>query len=98
MARVLVTGSAGGVGRPVCAGVCARGHAGRAFDRQPTPGEHDSMVADIADPPAVREAMRGIHTVVHLAAEPHDVPFEQLLAPNVAGLYNVMSAARDEQV
>jgi uronate dehydrogenase len=98
MARVLVTGSAGAIGRPVSAELRDRGHQVRAFDRVPSPGEPDTVVADIADPEAVREAMRDVDAVVHLAAEPHDLPFERLIGPNVLGLYNVMNAARDERV
>ena len=56
------------------------------------------MVADVADAAAVREAVRGMDAVVHLAAQPHDVPFPELVGPNVVGLYNVMNAAREEGV
>src|SRR5215831_11751499 len=98
MANVLVTGSAGTVGRPLCTELSRRGYAVRAFDREPTPDVADAVVADIADPEAVREAMRGIDAVVHLAAQPHERPFPELLSPNVVGLYNVMDAAREAAV
>jgi uronate dehydrogenase len=98
MANVLVTGSAGTVGRPLCAELLRRGHAVRAFDRAPTPDVADAVVADVADAEAVRAAMRGMDAVVHLAAQPHERPFPELLSPNVVGLYNVMDAAREAAV
>jgi uronate dehydrogenase len=98
MANVLVTGSAGTVGRPLCEELGRRGHLVRGFDRTPTPDVADVVVADIADADAVRAAMRGVDAVIHLAAQPHERPFPELLAPNVVGLYNVMDAARAAQV
>ena len=35
---------------------------------------------------------------VHLAAQPQERPFPELVGPNVIGLYNVIDAARDESV
>jgi len=98
MANVLVTGSAGTVGRPACAELARRGHVVRAFDRAPTPDVADAVVGDVADAAAVHAAMRGMDAVVHLAAEPHDRPFPELVGPNVIGLYNVMDAAREAAV
>jgi uronate dehydrogenase len=98
MANVLVTGSAGTVGRPLCDELSRRGHVVRAFDRTPTPDVADAVVADIADAEAVQAAMGGMDAVVHLAAQPHERPFPELVAPNVVGLYNVMNAARAAEV
>ena len=94
MARVLVTGSAGAVGQPVCAELVRRGHAVRGLDRRPTPWLDDAVVGDIADAEAVDSAMRDCDTLVHLAAHPDDAAFDVLLGPNVVGLVNVMNAAR----
>jgi uronate dehydrogenase len=98
MARVLVTGSAGAVGRPVCAELRAFGHSVRAFDLQPTPAGDDALVGDIADRDAVSLATRGMDAVVHLAAIPTDAPFETLLGPNVLGVHHVLDAAREHGV
>lgn len=95
MSRVLVTGSAGAVGRHVCAELLRRGHAVRGLDLVATPGLADATVGSVADAACVGRALEGCDTVVHLAAEPNDAPFlEVLLEPNVVGLFNVMSAAR----
>ena len=98
MAKVLVTGSAGTVGRPLCEELGRRGHVVRAFDLAPTPGLADAVIGDVADAAAVSAAMRGVDAVVHLAAQPHDRPFPELVGPNVIGVYNVMDAARAQAV
>jgi len=98
MAHVLVTGSAGTVGRPLCEELARRGHAVRALDLAPTPDVADTIVADVANATAVHAAMRGVDAVVHLAAQPHERPFPELIGPNVIGLYNVMDAAREQAV
>ena len=96
--KILVTGSAGFVGRPVCREVLRRGHQVRGLDRVPTPGLRDAVVADIADASPVREAVRGVDAVIHLAAQPEEAEWARLVGPNVVGLSNVMNAAREEKV
>ncbi|MEX0653730.1 MAG: NAD(P)-dependent oxidoreductase [Phycisphaeraceae bacterium] len=96
---VLVTGSAGAVGRPVCKALRERGHTVRGLDRDESPTADEAIVANLADREAVAVAVRGVDAVVHLAAQPNDAPFlEELLPPNVVGLYHVMDAARAEGV
>jgi nucleoside-diphosphate-sugar epimerase len=94
VSRILVTGAAGAIGQPVCRELLARGHSVRGLDRVPTPGLDDVVVADIDDRALVFEAVRGVDTVVHLAAEPDDADFPVLVPPNVLGLFHVMDAAR----
>jgi nucleoside-diphosphate-sugar epimerase len=98
MAFVLVTGSAGAVGRAVCSELLRRGHVVRGFDRDPTPGVSEAIVGDVAEAGPVREAVQGVDTVIHLAAEPNDADFSVLLGPNVVGLFNVMNASRQASV
>lgn len=93
--RVLVTGGAGAIGRRATVELIRRGHFVRSFDRGPSEQAQESVVADIADHQAVRDAAEGMDAIVHLAATPDDAPFlEKLLQPNVVGLFNVMDAAR----
>jgi len=94
MARVLVTGAAGAIGQPVCEELLQRGHHVRGLDRARTPGLEDFVVADLADRVGVLGAMRGVDSVVHLAAEPDDADFAILVGPNVLGLFHVLDAAR----
>lgn len=96
---ILVTGSAGIIGRRVCAALAERGHTVRGFDRQRNRDLADHVVGDIAKPKAVFKAMRGCDSVVHLAAEPNDADFlKALLKPNVVGLYNVFNSAQRRRV
>jgi nucleoside-diphosphate-sugar epimerase len=93
---VLVTGSAGRVGQAAVAELLARGHAVRGFDRVRTPMLADAVVGSVTDVRAVADAMRGVHTLIHLAATPDDCDdFAGDLVPNnIVGLYNVMEAAQ----
>lgn len=97
--RVLVTGSTGAIGQPVCEHLLARGHYVRGFARRPTPSVVDHVVGDLADREKVREAIRGMDTVVHLGAYPNAADFmDVLLGPNVVGLYHICEAAREFEV
>ena len=98
MAKVLVTGAAGAIGQPVCRELLQRGHEVVAFDRVRASVASSAICGNIADPEAIDGAMSGVEALVHLAAEPNDAPFEQLLEPNVIGLYHVMNAARAHAV
>jgi uronate dehydrogenase len=92
--RVLVTGSTGAIGRPLTHYLLARGHTVRGFARRPSPGLDDYVEGDLNDREAVRRAVDGVDTVVHLGAYPDAADFiEVLLQPNVVGLYHVCEAA-----
>jgi nucleoside-diphosphate-sugar epimerase len=92
---ILVTGSAGRVGRSVVAELKARGRAVRGFVLVPTPGLEESLVGNLTDAAAIRRAMQGAGTVIHLAATPDDDDFMTRLLPNnIVGVYHVFEAAR----
>ncbi len=92
---VLVTGSAGRIGRAVVQELKARGHCVRGFDRVPTPGADEAFVGDITDGALVRRAAEGAAALVHLAATPDDDDFlTRLLPNNIVGTYHVVEAAR----
>ena len=96
--KVLVTGSAGGVGRVVCKELAQAGHRVRGFDRVSGPAS-DSIVGDILNRAAVLEAAAGMDTLIHLAATPDESDFlAALIEPNVRGLYHVCDAARRQGV
>jgi nucleoside-diphosphate-sugar epimerase len=97
--RVLVTGSSGAIGQPVCHYLQARGHQVRGFDRHRTPGLADFFQGDLTDREQVQAAVADMETVIHLAAYPNDADFiDVLLEPNVRGLYHVCDAARQAGV
>src|SRR5713226_1826901 len=52
-------------------------------------------LADVSDLNAVARAVTGMHTVIHLAAEPDSrAGWESVLANNIIGSHNVFEAAR----
>jgi nucleoside-diphosphate-sugar epimerase len=92
---VLVTGSAGRIGRAVVAELQARGWPVRGFDRVPTLGLTDAIVGDLTDSAAVRRAVEGAGTVIHLAATPDDDDFlTQLVPNNLIGVHHVLESSR----
>src|SRR5688572_6119985 len=93
--HVLVTGSAGRIGRAAIAELKRRDHVVRGFDRVISPEVSDSVVGDLTDRAAIDRAMQGIECLIHLAATPDDDDvLGQLVPNNVVGLFNVMEAAR----
>lgn len=101
--RVLVTGSAGRVGRAAVRGLIAAEHTVVGFDRSPTPTPPDRYIrGEITDAVALREAVAGVDCVVHLAAAPDDaVPpgqddnfLSELVPANLIGVYQVLEACR----
>src|SRR5207248_5774636 len=96
---VLVTGSAGRIGRAAVRELKARGRRVRGFDLVPTPGADESVVGTITDGDAVRRAAEGAAALVHLAATPDDDDFlTKLLPNNIVGAYHVLEAARSAGV
>jgi len=94
-ASILVTGSSGSIGRAAVSGLRAAGWPVRGFDRLPTPGTADFVVGDLTDAAALRKAADGAAAIIHLAAVPDDDDFlSRLLPNNLAGLHNVLEAAR----
>ena len=94
--RVLVTGANG-----LIAGV-VRQHLGQEYAlsflaREPAPPP--IHVGDIRDLASIRPAFEGMDAVVHLAAASSvDTPWDDVLADNIAGTYNVFEAAREHGV
>lgn len=97
--KVLVTGSTGAIGQPVCQRLLARGHTVRGLSRRPTPGLTDYVEGDLADREKVRQAVAGMDVIIHLGAYPNDADFiDVLLEPNVRGLYHICDAAVEYKV
>lgn len=95
---VVVTGSAGRLGRAACRELVGRGLHVRAVDRRPSP-TGESIIADLGDLPRLVEAFRGVAALVHLAATPDDDDFAARLLPdNLLGLHNALEGARAADV
>src|SRR4051794_10927126 len=109
---VLVTGSAGRIGRAAVRALVATGHRVVGFDqsdRACPPGSY--IKGALTDADALLRAAAGADCVVHLAAAPDDARFprgeppddgdnflSELLPSNVVGTYHVMEAARKAKV
>ena len=70
------------------------------FDRRPTKGVPDAIVADLTDAEAVRKAIKGCDAVLHLGAFAiNNWDFLGIIVPpNIIGMYNVLDAAAKEGV
>ncbi|MFI0985437.1 NAD-dependent epimerase/dehydratase family protein [Streptomyces exfoliatus] len=95
---VLLTGAAGGVGTLMRELLPPYGYDLRLLDVAPVPGAPDAIVADLADRAALREAVRGVDAIVHLAGISLESSFEKIMAANIAGTYHLYEAAREEGV
>jgi len=95
---VLLTGAAGGLGTLMRDLLPAYGYELRLLDLRPIEGEPDAIVADLADREALREAVRGVDAIIHLAGISLEAPFEKILRANIEGTYNLYEAAREEGV
>ena len=100
--RVLVTGSAGNIGRVVVPGLADRGHAVVGLDRVPAPDGFDGAwhVADCADPDAVHAvfAAERLDAVVHLAGFPDEADLPTSLTSHVVTTAALLDAMVEHHV
>lgn len=107
--RVVITGSAGRLGRAAVAELTARGHTVIGYDLRPTPGlpADRSFVGSLSEPDRLRAALAGADAVIHLAATPDDARYPRgappddgdnfldgLVPHNIVGPYHLFEAAR----
>ena len=100
---VLVTGSAGRIGRSLVARLLARGERVRGLDLRSSDIAHDrfcEILGTFDDPEAVARAMQGVRVVFHLGAFMSWLPQDQakLFAANVEGTRVVLEAALGAKV
>lgn len=95
---VLLTGAAGGLGTLMRELLPAYGYTLRLLDVRPVDGAPDAITADLADRDALREAVRGVDAVVHLAGISVESTFEKIVRANIEGTHHLYEAAREEGV
>lgn len=93
--RVLVTGSAGRIGKAAVIALRRQGWFVRGYDLAPSPEANESIVGDLTDATSLQEAAAGMQALIHLAACPDDDDFHTKLLPsNLVGVYEMFEAAR----
>lgn len=95
---VLLTGAAGGLGTLMRGLLPSYGYDLRLFDVRPVEGEPDAITADLSDRDALREAVRGVDAILHLAGISLESTFDKILRSNIEGTYHLYEAAREEGV
>lgn len=99
MLKLLLTGASGHIGRTFFEASAER-YEFRLTDRRAPEYDvrppHRFQEADLADRDAAADLVRGIDTVVHLAADPRpDAPFDSLLPNNILATTWLMEAAAE---
>jgi uronate dehydrogenase len=95
---VLLTGAAGGMGTLMRELLPPYGYDLRLLDLVPVDGAPGAITADLGDMAALREAVRGVDAIIHLAGISLEAPFDKILHANIQGTYNLYEAAREEGV
>jgi len=95
---LLLTGATGVVGSRVLRRLLAAGEPVRCLVRDPRRLGHERVrvqiaLGDLADPPSFRNAMRGVDTVVHLAASIRDQPRGSIEELNGIATWRMVEAA-----
>jgi uronate dehydrogenase len=97
--KVLVTGSAGRIGKAAVDALVARAHFVRGFDRVESPGASESIVGNIGDYETILRVTQGVDTIIHLAATPDDDDFMTRLLPNnIIPTHHILEAALNNNV
>jgi len=98
MNRILITGAAGAIGSTLRTGL--RGHYpllrfSDIKEMLPVGPDEELVSADLHDYAAVKAVMTGMDCVVHLGGIPREASWQDILAANIIGTYNVFEAARE---
>lgn len=98
---ILLTGASGALGRQITRGLSALGWPLRLTDIRPFPDPLPAgtafVAADLNDGVAILRLAESCGTILHFGGTSIDRPFEEVLGPNIRGLYHVYEAARRER-
>jgi uronate dehydrogenase len=96
---VLITGASGNLGRQLARGLS--GWSLRLTDITPFPDPLPAQArftrADLNDGVTMLRLAEGCGAIVHLGGVSSEHPFEEVLGPNIRGLYHIYEAARRER-
>ncbi len=99
-AQVLLTGASGALGRVLTRSLSAEGFSLRLTDIAPFPDAIPPGAsftrADLNDGVTMLRLAEGCGAIVHLGGVSVERPFEEVLGPNIRGLFHIYEAARRE--
>lgn len=97
---VLLTGASGNLGKMLTRALAAKGFSLRLTDIAPFPDPLPPGASftklDLNDGVALLRLAEGCGTILHFGGVSVERPFEEVLGPNIRGLYHVYEAARRE--
>ena len=97
---VLLTGASGGLGRVLARGLGALGWKLVLTDivpfPDPVPAGSRFVKADLNDGVTILRLAEGCGMILHFGGVSVERPFEEVLGPNIRGLYHIYEAARRE--
>lgn len=97
---VLLTGASGALGRMLAKALGEAGWTLTLTDIAPFPDPLPAgarfAAADLADGPAIARLAAGCGAILHFGGTSVEKPFDEVIGPNIRGLYNVYEAARQE--
>jgi uronate dehydrogenase len=97
---VLLTGASGNLGRMLAKELGAAGYELRLTDitpfPDPLPPKARFVKADLNEGLAIVRQAEGCSTILHFGGVSVEKPFEEVIGPNLRGLYHIYEAARRE--
>jgi uronate dehydrogenase len=99
--RILITGAAGRLGSRLRHGLKPLARRLRLSDRvaiADAEAHEEVATCELADFPAVLAAAEGVDSIVHFGGAALEAPWEEVLASNIVGSYNIFEAARRQGV
>jgi uronate dehydrogenase len=97
LGRLLLTGAAGGLGKVLRERLKRHAAVLRLSDiapMAPAAGSEEVVPCDLADKAAVDALVQGCDAVVHLGGVSVERPFEEILGPNIQGVFHLYEGAR----
>ncbi|MFJ4455677.1 NAD-dependent epimerase/dehydratase family protein [Pseudomonas sp. NPDC089392] len=100
--RLLLTGAAGGLGKVLRERLQGYAEVLRLSDispMAPAAGPHEEVITcDLADKAAVHALVEGVDAIIHFGGVSTEHSFEDILGPNICGVFHVYEAARKHGV